>query len=79
MVDHSQPFGIKGHKAFGVHLSEGHMQSPLFGSDVTHTVQCQVDAFSDTDPCEAHQQQRIGVQIVFTAQCLLQQSIIFRG
>ena len=77
-VYQSKAFGIEGHQAFGVHLSEGHMQCPLFGSDVTHTVQCQVDAFSDTDTSDSHQEQRIGVQIVGTTQFRLQASIVFR-
>jgi hypothetical protein len=77
-VYQSKAFGVEGHKAFGVHLSEGHMQCPLFGSDVTHTVQCQVDAFSDTDTSDSHQEQRIGVQIVGTTQFLLQPLVVFR-
>jgi hypothetical protein len=77
-VYQSTTFGIEGHKAFAVHFSEGHMQRPLFGSDVTHTVQRQVDAFSDTDTGDSHQEQRIGVHIVGTTQFRLQASIVFR-
>jgi hypothetical protein len=76
-VDQTKPFGVEGHKAFGMHLSEGHMQRPLFGSNVTQTVHWQVDAFSDSDACDARQQQRIGVQIVYTAQFLVQSAIVF--
>ena len=78
-VDQPKPSGIEGHKAFGMHLSERHMQRPLFGSNVTQTVQRQVYAFPNADAGKAHQQQGIGVQVVCTAQFLLQPSIIFRG
>jgi hypothetical protein len=78
-VYQSKAFGIKGHQAFAVHFSEGYMQRPLFGSDVPHTVQCQVDAFSDPDTGDSHQEQRIGVHIVGTTQFRLQASIVFGG
>ena len=78
-VDQSKSFGIEGHKTFAVHFAEGYMQRPLFGFDVTRTVQCQVDAFSDTDTGDSHQEQRIGVHIVGTAQFRLKASIVFRG
>jgi hypothetical protein len=38
-----------------------------------------VDAFSDTDTGDSHQEQRIGVHIVGTTQFRLQASIVFRG
>ena len=70
-VYQSQSFGIEGHQAFGVKLAEGNMQCPLFGSDVTQTVEWQVDAFSDADSGDARQQERIGIQVVGAAQFLL--------
>jgi len=78
-VYQSKPFGIERHQALAVHFSEGHMQRPLFGSDAPHTVRCQVDAFSDTDTGDSHQEQRIRVHIVGTIQFRLQASIVFRG
>jgi hypothetical protein len=50
----------------------------LFGSNVTQTVERQVDAFSDTDAGGASQQESIGIQIVCAAQFLLQSPIVFR-
>jgi hypothetical protein len=38
-----------------------------------------MDAFSETDPSETDQQQRIGVQVVSSPEFLLQQLIVLRG
>jgi len=53
------------------------MQGPSFGSDVTETVQWQVDALSNADPSEASQQESIRIQVVGAAQFLLKSLIIF--
>ena len=55
------------------------MQCPLFGSDLTQTVEWQVDTFSDADSGDASQQEGIGIQVVFAAQFVLEALIIFRG
>jgi hypothetical protein len=73
-----QPFRVEGHEALGVKLAEGNVQCPLFGCYVTQTVDWQVDAFSDPDPRDASQQEGIGIQVVCTAQFLLQSLIVFR-
>jgi len=62
-----------------VKLSEGNMKRPLFRSDVTQTVEWQVDTFSDADSSKASQQEGIGIWIIFAAQFVLEAMIIFRG
>ena len=59
-------------------LSERNVQCPLFGPDMAQTIEWQVDAFSNADPGEASQQESIGIQVVCTAQFLLESLIIFR-
>jgi hypothetical protein len=61
-----------------VKLSEGNMQCPLFGPEVTLTIEWQVDAFSNADSGDASQQESIGIQVVGAAQFLLKPLIIFR-
>jgi hypothetical protein len=61
-----------------VKLAEGNVQCPLFGRDVTQTIDWQVDAFSNPDSRDTSQQEGIGIQAVGTAQFLLQSLIIFR-
>ena len=55
------------------------MQRPLFRSELTQTVEWQVDTFSDADSGKASQQEGIGIQVVFAAQFVLEPMIIFRG
>jgi len=55
------------------------MQCPLFRSDLTQTVEWQVDTFSDADSGKASQQEGIGIEIIFAAQFVLEAMIIFRG
>lgn len=59
-------------------LAEGNVQCPLFGCDLAQTIECEVDAFSNSDPGETSQQEGIGIQIVCTAQFLLQPLVVFR-
>ena len=54
------------------------MQCPLFGPQVTLTIEWQVDAFSNADSGDASQQQSIGIQGISAAQFLLKPFIIFR-
>src|SRR5260370_10256691 len=54
------------------------MQCPLFGPQVTLTIEWQVDAFSNADSGDASQQESIGIQAIGAAQFLLQPFIIFR-
>ncbi len=74
----TQSFRIERHEALGVKLAEGNVQCPLLGSDMTQTIDWQVDAFSNPDSCDTGQQQGIGIQGVCTAQFLLKPSIVFR-
>jgi len=53
------------------------MQRPLFGPQVTLTIEWQVDAFSNADSGDASQQQSIGIQGISAAQFLLKPFIIF--
>jgi len=55
------------------------MQRPLVITQRPKTVQGEMDAFSETDPSETDQQQRIGVQAVSSPEFLLQQLIVLRG
>jgi hypothetical protein len=71
-VDQSKPFGIQRHKAFGVHLSEGHMQRPLLVCHLAQTVERQVNTLTNANSGEAHQQESIGIQTVGAAQFLLE-------
>jgi len=73
-----QSFGVEGHQAFGVKLSEGNMQCPLFGPQMTLTIERQVDAFSNSDSSDASQQEGVGIEVVCSAQFLLKPFIIFR-
>jgi hypothetical protein len=76
-TSHDPPYlGIGGNQAFGVELAEGDKDRPLVRSDFAQTVQRQADAFADTDPGGADEEERIGSQVVFSAQFLLQEWII---
>jgi len=61
-----------------VKLSEGNMQCPLFGPQVTLTIEWQVDPLSNADSGDASQQESIGIQGIGAAQFLLKPLIIFR-
>ena len=54
------------------------MQCPLFGPQVTLTIEWQVDAFSNADSGDASQQESIGIEVVCSAQFLLKPFIVFR-
>jgi len=52
------------------------MKSPCVGAQLSQTIQRQTDTFADADTCSAHEQQRIGVQVVGAAQFPLEQLIV---
>jgi hypothetical protein len=60
-------------------LSEWNMQCPLFGPDLAQTIEWQMDALSDADSSGASQQESIGIEVVCSAQFILEPLIIFRG
>ena len=59
-------------------LSEGNVQCPLVGSDLSSAIERQVDAFTNADSSDASEQESIGIQGVCPAQFLLESSVIFR-
>jgi hypothetical protein len=60
-------------------LAERNMEGPLFGSYLPQAVQWQVDAFADADSGGTDEQEGIGVEIIGTAQLLLQELIVLEG
>jgi hypothetical protein len=61
-----------------VKLADRDMKSPCVGAQLPEAIQRQTDAFADADTCGAHEQQRIGIQVVGATELLLQQLIVLR-
>jgi hypothetical protein len=55
------------------------MERPLFTSHLPQAIQWQMDALADADSRSSDEKKRIGVEIVGTAQFLLQELILLRG
>jgi len=70
---------VGGDQALGVEFTEGNVECPLVGSQLSQAVQRQIDAFADADSGSPDEQEGIGVEIVGAAQLLLQELIILRG
>ena len=62
----SESFRIERHQAFGVKLSEGNVQGPLFRSELPATIEREVDAFANADSTKS-QQKGIGIKVIFAA------------
>ena len=60
-------------------LAEREVQGPLVSSQLAQAIDRQIDALSNTDSGSAHQQQRLGRQVVGAAQLLLEQVIVLQG
>jgi hypothetical protein len=74
---HDPPhLGIGRNQAFRVQFAERDMERPLFSSYLPQTIQRQMDAFAKTDSRSPDKQEGIGVEIIGTAQFLLQKLIL---
>jgi hypothetical protein len=54
------------------------MEGPGVSSYLPQAIQTQTDAFADADTCGAHEQQRVGIQVVSATEFLLQELIVLR-
>jgi hypothetical protein len=77
---HDPPhLGIGRDQAFRVQFAERDMKRPLFASHLPQAVQRQMNAFANADSRGPDEQEGIGVEIIGTAQFLLQEFILLRG
>ena len=59
--------GIGGDQAFGVQFAEGDVEGPLIRTELSESIQGQIDAFADADAGGAGQQEGMGGQVVSAA------------
>jgi hypothetical protein len=64
------------HEALGVRFAERDMQGPLVRSELSQTVQREIDAFTDADSSGAREQERMGRQVVGPAQLIAEKLIV---
>jgi hypothetical protein len=62
-----------------VQFAEGNMKRPLFGSHLPQAVQWEVNAFAKADSGGADEQESVRVEIISSAQFLLQELILLWG
>ena len=70
---------IGGDQPLGVDLADGNVQRSLVLGHLTEAVQSQIEAFADADSGGAGEEQRVGGQIICSAQFPLQELVVFRG
>jgi hypothetical protein len=78
-VHQAAHFLIGGNQSFGVRLTERDMQRPLVTVQLPKTVQSEAATFGAADSSGAHEQERVGVEVVGAAEFLLQPLVVIRA